>query len=225
MTIATPDRRRAGDAGGMEAATRRRPAIAISRAARSRPSAARRTFRALRKSRNCRAAANRGAADLPLLAALVFVCWPLFLWRWAAGKAFIASARGICSARLWDCGALFSPPSRSSMPPIRLNPSNASRRRPDVTFLAPVQQASSALTVEVANLPAAEAGASTFGRAWPALLALVVWIVRLVARRQIFQGGLGNSRLDAARVGRAAVCPTARRHFSPSSRRFCCCTS
>lgn len=46
----------------------------------------------------------------------------------------------------------------------------------DVTFLAPVQQANSALTVEVANIAATASTGGIAGNAWPILLALVVWI-------------------------------------------------
>jgi hypothetical protein len=54
----------------------------------------------------------------------------------------------------------------------------------DVTLLAPVQQAGSALTIEVANL-ADKPSVLTFARyAWPALLALAVWLFGWIADRQ-----------------------------------------
>jgi hypothetical protein len=54
----------------------------------------------------------------------------------------------------------------------------------DVTLLAPVQQAGSALTVEVANL-ADKPSAISFARyAWPALLALAVWVFGWITDRQ-----------------------------------------
>ena len=46
----------------------------------------------------------------------------------------------------------------------------------DVTFLAPVQQANSALTVEVSNIPAQASARGFIGHAWPALFAPLVWI-------------------------------------------------
>jgi hypothetical protein len=46
----------------------------------------------------------------------------------------------------------------------------------DVTFLAPVQQANSALTVEVANIAATASTGGVAGNAWPVLLAVVIWI-------------------------------------------------
>ncbi len=52
----------------------------------------------------------------------------------------------------------------------------------DLTFLAPVQQAGSALTVDVSNLPASAAPA-LFGFVWPALLALVIWLGGWLAGR------------------------------------------
>jgi hypothetical protein len=54
----------------------------------------------------------------------------------------------------------------------------------DVTLLAPVQQAGSALTIEVANL-ADKPSVLNFARyAWPALLALAVWVFGWITDRQ-----------------------------------------
>src|SRR3569833_93173 len=57
----------------------------------------------------------------------------------------------------------------------------------DVTFLAPVQQAASALTVEVSNV-ADEASAFGFiNYGWPVLLALAVWVLAWRSERSLFK--------------------------------------
>jgi len=54
----------------------------------------------------------------------------------------------------------------------------------DVTLLAPVQQAGSALTVEVANLPDKPSVLGFVRYAWPALLALAVWVFSWITDSQ-----------------------------------------
>jgi hypothetical protein len=46
----------------------------------------------------------------------------------------------------------------------------------DITFLAPVQQAGSALQAEVGNVPEKNSGLEVMAKAWPAFAALGVWI-------------------------------------------------
>ncbi len=47
-----------------------------------------------------------------------------------------------------------------------------------ITFLAPVQQPGSALTVEISNTPTEESALSFVGTGWPVLLAIVAWVSR-----------------------------------------------
>ncbi len=54
----------------------------------------------------------------------------------------------------------------------------------DVTLLAPIQQAGSALTVQVANLADQPSVLSFVGYAWPALLALAVWVFGWITETQ-----------------------------------------
>ena len=54
----------------------------------------------------------------------------------------------------------------------------------DVTLLAPVQQAGSALTVEVANLEDKPSVLGFVRYAWPALLALAVWVFGWITDRR-----------------------------------------
>jgi len=53
----------------------------------------------------------------------------------------------------------------------------------DITFLAPVQQAGNALTVEVANLADETSFFTTLGQAWPALCALLAFAYGWIASR------------------------------------------
>jgi hypothetical protein len=59
----------------------------------------------------------------------------------------------------------------------------------DLTFLAPVQQSGTALTLEVRNLPQELSGWDYLGRLWPALLALAVWIYTAVTTRSWLRPG------------------------------------
>src|SRR5581483_1712652 len=45
----------------------------------------------------------------------------------------------------------------------------------DLNFLAPVQQAESALTVDVSNMPETASTSGAVASAWPVLLAIVIW--------------------------------------------------
>ena len=54
----------------------------------------------------------------------------------------------------------------------------------DVSFLAPVQQAGSALSVEVANVSEKAASFSIIGSAWPALVALVLFVAGWLAETE-----------------------------------------
>jgi hypothetical protein len=115
-----------------------------------------------------------GAALMSLFVALAFVVLGISVWRWAAGEGvhkfsarhLFGAAIGLAAiifaaiALVYDVGAFESAPAA---------PDN-------LTFLAPVQQANSALTVEIANVAAADAGASSISKAWPALFALAAWI-------------------------------------------------
>ena len=110
-----------------------------------------------------------------LFVALIFVVLALGCWRWATAPCVPAfSLRHLCGT-LVGLVAIFI----AAVALIRLgnsfefmNPSVPN----DLTFLAPVQQADSPLTVNVSNLAETDAATSPVRRAWPALLALVAWI-------------------------------------------------
>src|SRR6185295_15462801 len=57
----------------------------------------------------------------------------------------------------------------------------------NLTFVAPVQQPDSSLTVEVSNLEADASATSFAGLAWPILLALFVWAYAGLTERRWFK--------------------------------------
>jgi hypothetical protein len=115
-----------------------------------------------------------GAANsLGVTLILIFVA--LLIWRWAAQEGVQKfSSRHILGAVI-GLAAI-------ALATVRLvNLGDAAGQQNsylprDVTFLAPVQQAASALNVEVANIAETASTTSFIGCAWPALLALVIWI-------------------------------------------------
>jgi hypothetical protein len=116
-----------------------------------------------------------GAAITSLAVALVLLVLAIFVWRWAAGdgvyqfsvRHLLGTVVGLAAVIV---AAILLVQAARSFESIVSNSSST------LTFLAPVQQANSALNLEVANIPVAEAGAGTFSKIWPALLALVVWV-------------------------------------------------
>jgi hypothetical protein len=116
-----------------------------------------------------------GAALTALLVALGFVVLAIFVWRWAADKGvYRFSVRHLFGAAVGSAAIIFA---AIALVHAAGSFEHVTAFAPDnLTFLAPVQQANSALTVEVANVPVAEAGASSLSKAWPALLALATWI-------------------------------------------------
>jgi hypothetical protein len=110
-----------------------------------------------------------------LLAALASVLLAIFVWRWAAGDGVHQfSVRHLAGAVVGLAAIIFA---AISLVHAAGTFENANTVAPDnLTFLAPVQQADSALTVEVSNVAAAEAANNPINLAWPAVLALVAWI-------------------------------------------------
>ena len=122
--------------------------------------------------------------------ALGFALLAIFLWRWATGEGvYKFSRRHVLGAIAGVVAIIFAALSL-------LHLSNSfeyvtATVADDLTFLAPVQQANSALTVEVSNVARVEAGPRALGRAWPALLALVVWIFAWSRADKVFRTGFG----------------------------------
>ena len=116
-----------------------------------------------------------GGMLLSLFVALGFVVLAIFVWRWAAGEGVHKfSVRHLAGTVIGLTAIVFGAISLvHAAGPFESITTDV----PDsLTFLAPVQQANSALTVEVSNVPSGEAGSSSISKAWPVLPALAVWI-------------------------------------------------
>jgi hypothetical protein len=122
---------------------------------------------------------NAGAFLFSLAMFFGFLFLALLLWRWAVGEGvrrftprhLIGSIAGLVALGIAAISFLQIPATLETLPVTG----------PDtLTFLAPVQQAGSALTVQVANIATTAAHPSYIGRAWPALLAIVVWLLAWV---------------------------------------------
>jgi hypothetical protein len=133
-----------------------------------------------------------GRAWTLIFSAFVLLGAALVAWRWATrGDAMKYSARHLGGmviglAALLLAGVMME--RLSEMTGLE----NSSLPR-DVTFLAPVQQAQSALTVEVANVADEASLLGFIGYGWPALLALIAWVYAWRSDEALFK--------NAARVG------------------------
>ena len=110
-----------------------------------------------------------------LFVTLAFVALALVCWRWAADRSASAFGFRHMAGTLAGLAAIV-------IAILSLVSSCGSFERlatavpDDLTFLAPVQQENSSLSVEVSNLAITDAVASPMMKAWPALLAIVAWI-------------------------------------------------
>lgn len=116
-----------------------------------------------------------GRLVMPFATVLVLLLAALVMWRWAAGAGvakfsprhllgFLIGLAAVVMAALVFAG-LFEQADGYR----RIAPRNLS-------FLAPVQQAGSASSVEVENVAATTTRLRPFAIAWPAILALLVWV-------------------------------------------------
>ncbi|HEY6227501.1 MAG TPA: hypothetical protein VI282_10305, partial [Verrucomicrobiae bacterium] len=118
---------------------------------------------------------QRGSWEL-LLTGVAFIVFALLVWRWVSrdpesrARKFAGTLVGIAAVVLGlvQIGKLVD----------RVTPTVA--ETPGLTFVAPVQQSGSALTIDVANVSMEPGVFSALAYGWPALLAIVVWIFALV---------------------------------------------
>jgi hypothetical protein len=110
-----------------------------------------------------------------LLATLALVALALVVWHWASqGGVYKFSVRQLAGTLLGLVALVLAIATFSNLGELA-QPQRAYAPR-DVVFLAPVQQAGSALSVEVANFSEQASGLGLLGYAWPALFALAVWV-------------------------------------------------
>ena len=122
--------------------------------------------------------------------ALALVLCAMFVWRWAAGEGvhkfsprhLLGAVAGLAAVMV-AAGSLVHAAGAFEYLTTTVPE--------DLTFLAPVQQANSALIVEVSNVAAAQAAASPIGHAWPVLLALVAWVFAWSRNDKFPKGAFG----------------------------------
>jgi hypothetical protein len=118
-----------------------------------------------------------------LFAALLLMALAVAAWRWTNREGvYRFSVRQLSGTLLGLTAFVLAMVAFISLGDLAQS-QNASVPR-DVTLLAPVQQAGSALTVEVANLADKPSVLSFVRHAWPALLALAVWVFGWVTDRR-----------------------------------------
>ncbi|MCX6923244.1 MAG: hypothetical protein NT154_08555, partial [Verrucomicrobia bacterium] len=127
---------------------------------------------------------NEGSRTLiAFIAALVMMSLAVFAWRWTIGEGVYRHSPRYFSGML--LGVLASVVVVVAFILLGDLAQIQTRTLPrDVTLLAPIQQAGSALSVEVANLEDKPSIFSFVRYAWPALLALAVWVYGWIADRQ-----------------------------------------
>jgi hypothetical protein len=127
-----------------------------------------------------------GRAMALLLAALVLVGISMGVWRWTGRDGV-----GRFSTRHFS-GTLIGLVSFAMAVAAFINVGDVADHEyrfvpRDITLLAPVQQAGSILSVEVSNLPEKGSATESVRYAWPALLALVVWVSGWITDRRGFK--------------------------------------
>jgi hypothetical protein len=127
---------------------------------------------------------NEGSRALTsLFAALVLMALAVAAWRWTDREGvYRFSARHLSGTLIGLIAFVLAMVAFVSLGDLAQSQKASVPR--DVTLLAPVQQAGSALTVEVANLADKPPMFSFVGYAWPALLALAVWIFGWITERE-----------------------------------------
>jgi hypothetical protein len=109
-----------------------------------------------------------------LFAALALMALAVLAWRWTAREGvYRFSARHLSGTLLGLLASVLAVVTFINLCALAQSQKGTVPR--DVTLLAPIQQAGSALTVEVANLADKPSVLGFVRYAWPALLALAVW--------------------------------------------------
>ncbi len=116
-----------------------------------------------------------GRAWTLVVAAFVLLGAALVVWRWATrGDVWKYSARHLGGMTLGLAALVLAGAIVGQL--VELTRAQNSSVSSDVTFLAPVQQAQSALQVEVSNVEDQASAWAVAGRGWPVLLALLAWV-------------------------------------------------
>src|SRR5436190_741553 len=121
-----------------------------------------------------------------MVATFVLLGAALVVWRWATREGVLKySARHLGGAGLGVVALVLASVMFLRLTEMASWQSSSVPR--DVSFLAPVQQAASALKVEVSNVADEASMFGFIGYGWPALLALVAWVYALRTDEPIFK--------------------------------------
>ena len=127
-----------------------------------------------------------GRAWTLVVGAFVLLGAALVVWRWATrGDAWKYSARHLGGMTLGLVAVVLAGAMVGQF--LELARLQNSSLPNDVTFLAPVQQAQSALQVEVSNVEEQASVWAAVGHGWPALLALVVFVYAWRREESVFK--------------------------------------
>lgn len=126
-----------------------------------------------------------GRAGMLAVALVAFVALALSAWGWASRASFKFEFRHTAGALIGLAAFVLAGVALAGL-------ANLAAAQPGdvphgLTFLAPVQQANSAMTVDLANVPDRLTAGSVVARSWPVLLALAVWLYTLVTSRRWFK--------------------------------------
>jgi hypothetical protein len=117
-------------------------------------------------------------------AAVLLIGLGVIVWRWTGGEGvFKFSARHLCGTVVGGASVALGLMALAVLAEQTMRHGQVAPA--DVTFLAPVQQAGSELSVEVTNLEAGAAAGSLLGHGWPVVLAVFVWGYGWINRRRV----------------------------------------
>ena len=130
--------------------------------------------------------AEEARAEFLLVAMVVLVGTAVMAWRRTAREAASRSDARLLAGMLGGAAAfVLAMTALIAVAGLAASMNTVAPR--ELTFLAPVQQADSAFSVEVANLADQPSIFEFVGHAWPAVLAMAVWAVAWITNR----GGYG----------------------------------
>lgn len=124
----------------------------------------------------------KGEVKQHLLMLVLLVTSALLIWKWASKEGtYRMSARHSGGTLIGGIALLLAASHFLAL----LGTASMQNSSPEsqLSFLAPVQQSNSVLSVEVANVTGSEAAGTSLIHAWPVALALIVWGMALLRHR------------------------------------------
>jgi hypothetical protein len=137
--------------------------------------------------------ADTASALEGLLAALGLLAAALAAWRWGSGRGvYRFSARHLCGTVFGLAALVLAAAAFLNLVELAGQQQRSLPR--ELSFVAPVQQAGSALSLEVGNVEERVSAREVLGYAWPALLAAALWPYAWLAAKpgRKVLGGIGG---------------------------------